>query len=110
MIGSCGALPSLFGSEDSGDHSKKTRDAGGTCRAGHAAASHQSECTCCVVGWICSFSVSKRVHDEHGARPHAHIADNSMSLKRHSMPEASRMKLQFVQYQLYIYRISTEVK
>ena len=54
-VPSCGALPSLLGSEVSGDHSMKTRDAGGTCRAGHTAAPHQRECTCCVVGGSAHF-------------------------------------------------------
>ena len=55
VVASCGALPLLLGSEVCGDHSMKTRDAGGTCRAGHAAAPHQSECTCSVVGGTAGF-------------------------------------------------------
>ena len=47
---SCGALPLLLGSEVSGDHSIRTRVAGGTRRAGHTVALHQRECTCGGVG------------------------------------------------------------
>ena len=54
-VPSCGTLPSLFGSEVSGDDSIKPRDAGGTCRAGHTAAAHQREYTCCVVGGSAHF-------------------------------------------------------
>ena len=49
-VASCGALPSLLGSEVSGDQNIKSRDAGGTCMGAHAAAPRQREYICCVVG------------------------------------------------------------
>ena len=57
-VPSCKPPPSLLGSEVSGDHSMKTRDAGGTCMGAHAAAPHQREYTCCVVGGSVNFIVS----------------------------------------------------
>ena len=45
-----------------------------------------------------------RAYDLHCARPRANITENSMFLMRHSMREASRMKLQFVPQRLYISR------
>ena len=51
--------------------------------------------------WNCSFFASMRVHDLHRARPRANIAryftEILLFLTRHSMRDASRMKLQFVQ-------------
>ena len=52
--------------------------------------------------WICSFFVSMRVHDFRCARTGANITQKLLFLKSHSMREASRIKLQFLQYHLYI--------
>ena len=49
-----------------------------------------------VYWWDFSFFLSMRVHDLHCVRPRANIAENLLFLKRHSMREASRMKLQFL--------------
>ena len=54
--------------------------------------------------WICPFSISMSAYDIHCARPRAKITKNLMFLMRHSMREASRLKLQFVPEQLYISR------
>ena len=53
---------------------------------------------------ICPFSVSMSAYGIHCARPRAKITKNLMFLMRHSMREASRLKLQFVPEHLYISR------
>ena len=62
----------------------------------HAAAPHQRECTCCVVGGSVPFFVSMSAYDIHCARPRAKITENLMFPMCHSMREVSRLKLQFV--------------
>ena len=47
-------------------------------------------------GWNCSFFVSMRLHDLHCRRHRANFAQNLLFSARHSMREASRMKLQFL--------------
>ena len=54
--------------------------------------------------WICLFSVSTSACDIHCAGPCANISKSLMFLVRHSMREASRLKLQFVPEHLYISR------
>ena len=51
---------------------------------------------------ICPFFVSMRAHDLHCARPRANVTQNLFFLMRHSMRQASRMKLQFLGEHLYI--------
>ena len=52
---------------------------------------------------ICPSTVSRRGHDLHCARPRANSTKNFMFLIRHSMRQASRMKLQFLPEHLYRY-------
>ena len=56
--------------------------------------------------WICPFSSSMRGHVIHCARPRADITKNLLFLMRHSLREASRMKLKFVAEHFYISRFT----
>ena len=59
----------------------------------HAAAPHQMGMYMLCGWWICPFSVSMSGFDLHCARPCANITKHLMFLVRHSMREASRLKL-----------------
>ena len=54
--------------------------------------------------WICPFSVSMSAYDIPCARPRATITKNLMFLMRHSMHQASRLKLPFASEHLYFSR------
>ena len=54
--------------------------------------------------WICPFSVSMSAYDIHCARPRAMMTKNLMFLMRHSMREASRLKLECASEHLYFSR------
>ena len=54
--------------------------------------------------WICPFSVSMSAYDIHCAGHRAMITKKLMFLMRHSMREASRLKLQFASEHLYFSR------